>query len=293
VPYEDIEHLVAIETSGGAGRVGFTWMRLEVSTDADGNETYELAGVLRRSFDPAEFPDADSDWVSYETGGGAPYPGVTVGYVMDTALSEDAARHARPWSWDFGGTVDSAGQPWDVVFSRSFRMQELGRLLDECVSIEGEPHMTPAGVLRLFRRRGVDRTATVTVTSPFDLSLSGRGPQATRWLFETADGFGQIVNAQAETALGVVLEQFVQLGTDINPEAIGPALTKQLAEDGRTLDEVLVDLPDGVVPYQDVHLGDTVLCDGRDGTAPVRLTSFEFEEDDVGGHVWRATGLPV
>lgn len=293
-PYEDIEHLVAIEVVGGPGRVGLSWIKLDVTTDGDGNETFTLGSVLRRTFDPVEFPDADSDWFSFETEDPAEaYPGVTVGYVADVALTEDAARHTRPWTWGFDGAVDSDGQPWTVEFSRGFRAGEVGRLFDELASIEGSPHITPDGQVRLAVSRGADRTGTVTVEAPYDLDLSGRGPQATRWIYETSRGFGTIVNDAAETELGVVMEQFVQLGTDIDPAAIAPALVAQLAADGVTIDEIEVELPDDVTPYVDVHLGDRVMCDARDGQVAVRLRSFEYEEGDAGEDIWRATAEPV
>ena len=293
VPYDDIDHQLAIQVQGGAGRFGWTWVRLEEDTDEDGNEVWTPGSVLRRTFDPADFPSADTPWKVFDLLG-QDVPGVTVGFVMDTALTEDAARYTRPWSWSFDGTAGTDSVAWASEFTRGFRMQELGLLLDELTSIEGEPEMTPAGVFRFVKQRGSDKTATVTVSSPFDLQLSGRGPTASRWLYETPGGFGQAINAAAESTWGVVMERFVQLGTDIEPDAIADAVADELVREGLLRDEVSVDLPDDVVPYDDVVLGDTVTCVGRDGTSAVRLTSFTGQVDDDNGWIdWSATALPV
>lgn len=260
---------VAVLVSGG-GRWGLTWQQLGAGD--------QPAGPIVRT---------GPGWLASVEGP----PGVTVGYVLDTALTEDAQRHSRPWTWTFDGRRDSDNRPWQVTFSRGFRMQQVGELIDELTSIEGEPHMTPAGELRYFVRRGTDRRDTVTLSAPYALGLSGRGPQATRWLYETEGGFGVAVNEQAEAEFGV-LEQYVQLGTDVNPDGIGRALQRQLAQDGAVLDEVEVDLPGEVTPYVDIELGDTVTLVGRDGPAPVRVTSIEYSQDEAGNPVWAITATP-
>ena len=292
VPYDDIDHQIAVEVQGGVGRWGWTWMRLEEDTDEDGNEVWSAGTVLRRTFTFEDFPDAQTPWLEFDLDG-EEYPGVTVGFVLDTALTEDGARHSRPWSWSFDGDAGSDTVAWDKVFTRGFRVQEVGRLVDELSSIEGEPEMQPDGTFRFVTSRGADKTGSVTVSSPFDLSLTGRGPTATRWLYETEGGFGTAINAAAETEWGTVMERFVQLGTDISPDAIADAVADELVREGRLLDEVQVDV-NGVTPYDDVVLGDTVTCVGRDGTAPVRLTSFIGRVDDATGAIeWTVTGEPV
>jgi len=276
VDYPATDAQLAIVVVGG-GRFGWTWEQSDGTT-------------IRRTFDPIEFPSATDPW-TYRL---EAFPGVTVGFVLDTALTEDAARHTRPWSWTFDGTNDTATDPWTVRFSRGFRMQEVGLLLDELTSIEGEAEMTPAGLLRYVVQRGTDKTATVTVDSPFALDLSGRGPTATRWLYETQSGLGTAVDAVAEDTFGAVMERFVQLGSDLGSDAIATVVTSMLSEDSAVKDEISVDLPDDVTPYTDVVLGDTVQCVGRSGTAPVRLTSFSAVQQDTNGHVdWTATGVPV
>lgn len=438
IPYENIDHQLAVEVAGGSGRWGWTWVTLEQVTDADGNEQLVPDTVLRRTFDPDEFPAADTPWLSFEGGpvdwqtdpfdttgwfrpksdgpvstagwpdadavayaadagrgrfrrsivsdtaiagatmtlvgsftasvkvfidgtevlakpprtrglfeatvdypgtdfvlsvlvvsedGGRfaltwedsgstlrrtydplefpaadPWlyrpedaPGVTVGFVADVALAEDGARHVdRPWTWTFDGNLDSAGQPWAKTFSRGFRVQEVGRLLDELTSIEGEPQFDPDGTFHLYVRRGEDRTGTVTLTSPASLSLTGRGPQATRWLYETRTGFGRALLDPAVEAEYGTMERFVQLGSDMDGTFVAQVVIDQLVRDGRMIDEVELEIPDDVTPFADLWVGDTVTCVGRDGTGPVRVTSLAATVDDDTGFVtWTATGVPA
>jgi hypothetical protein len=294
-PYEDRDHQIAIHAvnEGATGRVAFTWVRLVETTDDDGNEVLEPGGVLRRTFDPVDFPDAQEPWYALEDY--VDEPGVNVGYVMDVALTEaDDRSHAPLPTWDFDGDGDSGSSAWDVTFSRGFRMQELGKLLEELTSIEGEPEITPAGLLRLWKRRGEDRSGTVTVADAPAFGLSGRGPQATRWLYETEGGMGDAVNAAAESALGVRMEQFVQLGTDISPDGIGPALVAQLVADGQVRDEVEFDVPASLTPYDDFFVGDTITVGARDGsTQTVRVLSVGYERLDANGEDrWTVTAVP-
>lgn len=281
VDYPSSGGLVAVVVTGPGGRWGWAWQ----SIDADG----QVTGTLRRTFDPAVFPQA-TRWATLEDG----LPGVTVGHVLHVGLSEAQTRGDLPagLSWDFDGGSDSDGLPWLHQFTRGIRLQQLGLMLsDELCAIEGEPQMTPSGTLRLHRRRGQVRD--VEVSAPFGLALTGRGPQATRWLVETDAGLAQVIDHIAEDRYGVVMEQYVQLGQDIEAEAIGPALVSMLRARSATLDEVEVELPDDVVPYVDVQLGDTVQCVGRDGLVPVRLTSFSCQVDDDTGHPeWSATAEP-
>lgn len=296
-PYDGLGDAVVlhcVRDGGGTGRVGFTWVRLVESTDEDGNETFELGTTLRRTFDPADFPEATDLWVALNNY--TVLPGVDVGYVMDVALTEaDADGHTPMPTWTFtggAGGADSDGQPWTREFARGFRCQKLGQLLDELRSIEGEAEMTPGGELKISVRRGQDRTGTVTISSPFALSLTGRGPQATRWVYETEGGLGQVINSAAESALGVRMTEFVQLGTDFSPDGNTVVVEGELEREGQVWDEIEVDLPDDVVPYSDVVLGDSVMCDGRDGSESVRLTSFEYTQMDNGEDRWRATAVP-
>ncbi len=301
VPYDGEDHVIFIDARGTppAGHdnsLGWTWANLE--QDAAG-EWEEIGDRLFTTFNSATYdgpvPPTAPFWQAWEEW--VDYPGVNVGFVAGAAIDEAQARGLLPgMTRDFDGTNDSDAVPWATTFARAFRMQKLGPLLDSLAPFGCEPEMTPTGVLRLHQARGTDRTATVTVTTPFTLSITGRGPQATRYLYETEGGFGTAESAAAEAALGVKLEDLAELGEDLDPDTIAEALAAQLARDASTYHEVAVDLPSDVEPYDDVFLGDTVLCtSSADGAAaPVRLTSFRATVADANGHVsWAATGEPV
>jgi hypothetical protein len=320
-PYEDLEHFICIHAKAGhdgivhsEGKVAFTWMRLITVLDDDGNETVEVGTALRRFFSGADFPNPDSNWKALTNF--ARIPGVTTGFVMDRLLGEDSGGVAgghdgypRTWWWQFGEDYDSAGNPWLFEYSRGFRLANLGNVLDEACSIEGEPAFGPStNEIQVFRwlGRGQDRTGEVTVSAPYDLRLSGRGVQATRWLFETGygGGLGTAVHP-SDTGGSSVMEQFVQLGTDISPETIEQAVLLHLNRDANRRSEVLVDLPDTVAPYHAacsagpvpaahvVQMGDRVSCVTLDGVQRVRLVAFLFDlDDDNGAYRWQAVCQP-
>jgi hypothetical protein len=149
--------------------------------------------------------------------------------------------------------------------------------------------------------RGTDRTGTVTISVPFGLATTGRGPQSTRLLYETEGGFGKMIDAAAETLWGVAFEDVAQLGEDIDPETAAEALAEQLARDAAVHHEFEIDLPPNIKPYgigagvgdHSVWIGDRIQATSDlDGTvAPVRLTSLAGAVDDDNGEVaWIAGG---
>ena len=300
LPYDGLDHVVFIDARGTppAGKdnsLGWTWGLL--LDDANG-EPNILGNRLFTTFNSTTYTGPTAPTVPYWQAweGYTDYPGVTVGFVAGTALDEAQARGLLPGvTRDFDNDDDSGGNAWTEVFARAFPMQKVGHLLDALAPFRCEPEMTPAGLLRLHQQRGTDRTATVTVTTGFSLSATGRGPIATRYLYETEGGFGAVTDAAAEAALGVALEDVAQLGEDIDPDTILAALTAQLTLDASTADELQVGLPPGVVPYDDVFLGDTVQCKSDvDGTvADVRITSFTAELRPEGDLAWAATAVRV
>lgn len=303
IPYDGEDHVIFIDArgtppAGATNSFGWTWAQL---VEDGSGELEAIGGRIFTTFNSTTYsgPTAPTlpywqAWEDYADGG---YPGVTVGFVAGVALTEAQARGLLPGvTWDFDDDDDSDSAAWTEFFARAFRMQKLGPLLDSLAPFRCEPEMTPVGVLKLHQQRGTDRTATVTVSTPFALAVTGRGPQATRYLYETEGGFGTATNAAAETALEVKLEDLAQLGEDIDPDTIAAAITSQLASDAATYSEITVDFPPDVVPYDDVFLGDLVNCQSdEDGTiAVVRLTSFAGTVDDANGYLsWAGTGEPV
>lgn len=290
VPYDGEEHVICFDCLGSppaglSNSLGWTWANLYADDLGEYNDWGQMEGRLFTTFNSATYtgPTAPSPplwqaWEDYADGG---YPGVTVGRVAATGVDEAQVRGLLPTvTYDFDETVDSGSVAWEYEFARSFRPQRLGHLLESLAGFGCEPEMTPAGVLRLHQQRGTDRTATVTIsTRSFSLALTGRGHQATRYLTETDGGFGEVVNATVETALGTAMEDYVSLGEDLHPHTIDEAILLQLDEDSSAYDEFEVDLPDDVVPHVDVFLGDLVQCrsDADGALAPARITSLRAQ----------------
>jgi hypothetical protein len=221
-------------------------------------------------------------------------PGVTVGWVSQRVLRESHERGelAQVTQGGYTPAVDSAGLAWPRELTHAFRMQELGRLHDELSDWGCDYEIDPSSNrLEVWAERGLDLSATVTVSAPFDLHLSSVGPVATRLLYETPGGMGRIVNGPAETDLGVVMARYVQFGTSPGPDEIENPIVTQLVRDGKPWREIDVDFPDDVRPYEDVGLGDvvTVISEVDGSTAPMRVTSIGCQVTDDFGPVWFGT----
>lgn len=300
LPYDGLDHVVCIDAAGTppAGRqnsLGWTWATLRDDANGDPNLLYNR---LFTTFNSTTYtgPVAPTApyWQAWEEW--TTYPGVTVGFVADVAFTEAQARGLLPvMTWDFDADDDSAAVAWQYVFTHAFPVTKLGPLMETLAAWKAEVEMTPASVLRIHQLRGTDKTGTVTVTAPFGLSATGRGPVATRYLYETEGGFGEAIDTGAETAWDVAMEDVAQLASDLNPESVIDAIVDQLTADSSTWNELAVTLPDTVEPYVDVVLGDRVTCqyDADGSTGAVRLTSFQAQVDDATGRIrWNATAEP-
>lgn len=206
-----------------------------------------------------------------------PWPGVTAGFILDTVFQEAEDRHARPWSWDFTETLDSYAVAWGTLLSHRFRVGRVGRVVDDLAGmLPLDVWATPAGVIRAVPLRGEDKTATVTVDNPFGLRATGEGPALTRALFQTPAGFGLEANATAETDYGV-MEDVLTLGTAIDTGSSASSVRRFVNRRSAPFNELDIELPDDVKPYEDVALGDRVTVDGY-GT--YRLMTFELADQD-------------
>lgn len=297
--YDGEEHVIFFDVqgelpSGQTHSLAWTW----ANVDADGEVGERLFTTYESTSWDGPVPPTEPHWGAWESYDN--YPGVTVGFVMGVAVDEAQDENQdrdeiAMITTDFDDDNDSDGTAWSETIARGFRVQKLGHLADSLSAFKCEPHVKPDGTLQLFQSRGSDKSATVTVTAPFGLSMSGRGVQATRLLYETDGGFGEATNAAQETALGFVMADVAQFGEDVNPGAIHDAVVRQLESDAKILNELEIDLPDDVEPGVDVWLGDIVTAESSiDGsTGAVRITSLRFVVDDANGHVdWSATAEP-
>lgn len=296
LPYDSQDHVICIDAEGTPppGRtnsLGWTWALLV--DDANG-EPNILGNRLFTTFNSTTYtgptPPTVPYWQAWEDY--LVYPGVTVGFVAGVALTEAQAHGLLPGvTWDFDDDFDSDSDAWLRLFARAFRMQKLGHLLDALEPFLCEPEMTPAGLLRLHQVRGTDKTGTITINTAYELGATGRGPRATRYLYETEGGFGQAIDAAAEASLGAAMEDVIQLGEDLHVMSIAEAIEAELAQDAATYSEITVRFPDSVVPYGagagGVFLGDMVQCvsDVDLTVVDVRLVSFVGELIDDNGTI--------
>lgn len=217
-----------------------------------------------------------------------PWPGVTAGFILDTVFQEAEDRHPRPWSWDFDEDVDSYGETWEALLSHRFRVARLGRVVDDLAGMVSlDVWATPAGVIRAAPLRGSDLSGSVTIDSPFGLRTTGEGPALTRALYQTPSGFGLQANTAAETEFGV-MEDVLTLGTAIDTGSVATSVNRFVTERSAVFDEIDVELPDDVKPYEDVELGDRVTIDGY-GT--YRLMTFELADNGENPE-WAAFAVP-
>jgi hypothetical protein len=309
IVYDGEDHVIFFDCEGDppAGlqnAVVWTWAVLSPDQHGEHNDWGRMENRLFTTFNSATYtgPTTPTEpfWQAWENYADGDYPGVNNGYVSMTAIAEAQARGLLPAiTIDYDEFVDSDDVAWEHEYVHGFSPQRLGHLHDQLAAWLCEPELTNGNVLRLHQQRGTDRGATpasgvdtVTISLPRSLSATGRGPVATRYLIETEGGFGEVIDADAETALGAKLEDLVSLGEDVHPHTAMGAVELQLASDSGILNDLEVALPSTVVPHQHVFLGDIVqtYSTGDLALADARFTSFRWEVDDANGVVdWAGT----
>jgi hypothetical protein len=184
-----------VELSAGDVMFAGTATNYGVTTRPSDNVSWLMWSLATYSEDPAVVPtviarsEPSTVRVAYEPD---PWPGVTAGLILDTALTEAQARGMLPnITWTFTDALDSNGSAWTQLISHEFRVQLIGRLIEDVAGLlDVEVWATPTGEIRAVPSRGTDKTATVTVDLPFGRRLSGEGPRITRAVFETPVGMG-------------------------------------------------------------------------------------------------------
>jgi hypothetical protein len=305
LPYDGEDHVIMFDCKGTppAGyqhALGWTWAVLTHDQNGEPNDWGQMENRLFTTFNSTSGIQISAGtppfWQAWENYADGEYPGVTNGFIAMTAVDEAQARSLLAgMTYDFDADLDSAGVAWEYEYPRAFRPQKLGPLVEALGPWKCEPEMTPVGLLRLFQERGSDKTGSVTVSTPVALSSSGNGPQATRFLYQTNSGFGTATNTAAETALGLKMEDVITLGDDLHPHTIAEAVVLQLAADSDPPDDISIGLPDTLVPYVDIEIGDRVNCRSDvDGTVePVRITSFAGAVLDTGRIAWSAVASTI
>lgn len=308
VEYADFDREIAVEVKGvpgstGAGRWGLSWIEL-LGVDDESNEPV-YGSVLRRTFDPADFPSA-TPWLSYE--GDQAYPGVTPGFILGNLLAEGQARGVLAGiTKDFDDDTDSAGNLWprtrtlaggdydpvapgvvelaakvfdDGVLDVAERMQDLG------VEVE----LDADRVLHAWQDRGVDRTAAVSLSDASQVSAQGENDTRNVLVARTARSF-----IERTVAGGERREGFVSLGlipSDEAAERTADDLVGALSEQLIKLTMVLHPSTGDPEPGVAFDLGDAVtawrvLSPSRPwALAAVQVDTVRASVDQTGDVAW-------
>jgi hypothetical protein len=194
---------------------------------------------------------------------GLPTPGVSVGHIFGTVLSENQTHGFLGWAhWTFTSSHTSDAVPWEKVVNYQLRLQRAGRVADELHRWEGEVYVAADGEVVYVHQLGEDRA--VTVDAQFAFALEGQGPMLTAGLWESAGRFGFADVAGAEP-----MADMIEYGTGLDETEWDLAgLLEEGADPPETVD---IDWPDGIRPWLDAGLGDRLTL--RDGSfeLPVRV----------------------
>lgn len=305
---DDIDQQFAARVEGESGpepgRWGWTWIQLVESDDPD-NPAY--GSVIRRTYDPAEFPDADTPWLVYDD---AACPTITPGFVLSTLFDEwrdgDDRGGIQAITRDFTITHDSAGNEWgglcefvaqvgdDNVLSVAERLQDHG------VDVE----IGADRVFRAWQDRGVDRGLTpddgaTTVTFALDVCREVST--------ETEDEVVNVILARTDEAW--IERPTPRVSSERREAFLSLGLTPSEEGGAQITDDVLDDFLDAAqivrwtvssaqeavpVPLDDFDLGDTVVGPWIDPAsfaadwqeADVRADTIAARVDDVGEIDW-------
>lgn len=265
------------------GRVGWTWIRLEVKTDLFGNENYRLGTVLRRTFNSADFPEAESFWLRFNDYD--EIPGVSVGFVLDTLLREAQDRGALPsLTWNFNSQVDSDGEPWVEELTHGWRLgSTVGWVAEQLTEWGCQFRVASDGELIVTQQTGEDLSETVTLDRAEQVSLSGEGVAGTSMLVISPQG---VLYEDDKNAVGQVgfVETAATFGTATDPWQIRRPARELLARTAWPRDDCEVLLSEASPqPFEDFLLLDWVSFPTRDGGVQVgrvvRLFGAQNDED--------------
>ena len=272
---DDIDQQIAVRVTGESGpqpgRWGWTWIELrENPDDPEGEPVY--GSVIRRTFDPAEFPDADTPWLVYDDEG---CPPITPGFVLGTAFDEwrdgDDRGGIAAITRDFTDTHDSAGNEWDGLCEFVAQVGDdnvvsiAERLQDHDVDVALGPDL----VLRAWQRRGVDRG-----TNPDDglATITFALDEVRELQTETEDEAVNVILARTEEAWierptprveANRREAFLSLGLTPSAEG-GTAITDDVLADflapAQVVRFTINSAQSPPTPTGDFDLGDTVVA---------------------------------
>jgi len=212
------------------------------------DEDGEPRGVLWRTFTPPVNGSGAWDWRSLDNPD--VIPGVTPGVVMATLIAEEkAAGGLAGLTIGFTATHDSSGQPWapSAAVNRRFRVGDtLLQVLEALAQAGLDWDVTPAGVLRMWGRRGQPRAGGFGQLR--GQTVSGDGLEATVLLASTPAGYVEVADAAAVGVYGR-MTQFLEMDDVDDPRSARPLLERYVAQAAVERNEIDLALSNSPVQY--------------------------------------------
>lgn len=231
-----------------------------------------------------------ASWLTHTA---APVPGWRAAHILSALLAEAQARAVTACTYltkDFTAAADSAAVAWTDRQDLAVRVG-VESVLDVSTKLAESTidlAVNPAMVLQAWKRRGVDRTASVTLAkgvSLVDHKVTSTAPTATRLLVRDALGWSEAIDTAGEAAAGR-REAGLQLGgaqSQSTASMIASSTFAETATARQIIESGQIPPRTGVTPYVDFGIGDDVLTLGEDGTnVPVRVASLSLEEGEDG-----------
>lgn len=222
-----------------------------------------------------------------------PWPGVTIGFVLDTLITEAQARGALPGlTYTFDEDVDSDGTAWAVQLTHSWRLgSTLGWVAEQLTEFGCDFQVTSSGVLIVQAEAGTDLSGTVELDRLEQASLSGEGIEGNAALVVTPGGVDEKTAAGSVSTYGRV-ETGATFGTADEPTTVEQPVDELLSRMAWPRDDGDLSLSEeSPQPFADFDVLDWVSFPDRSGGTQVgRVAQIDGVQNDADGTVdWTVT----
>lgn len=230
-----------------------------------------------------------------------PYPTLPPGFTPGDVLYELRAETDifDGTGFDFTRTLDSDGEPWDefteITTQVGRRYAEL--LREMAVGLIDVAAAPGASVIRAWnkRTRGVDRTATATLTQTLgdpdqseflQLAHTGAATRANYLLIRYAGGHTELDLSGVTDRVGAYLE-LGSVRSEAEAQRYGRRVMDRRSLPAYSTTARLLPSPSGPQPYRDFEPGDTVMCLNESGDLEaMRVMGIMLDPDQVGVLEW-------
>ena len=274
VPMEGATAFAASVTNGapttGPNPGGILVVAFEI--DEDG-EDGDLLFVSDGTWKALDYPDQ--------------IPGVTIGYVLDTLVSEAQTRGALTGlSYTFTDTVDSAGTAWPNELTHSWRVgTTVGWVAEQLTEFGCDFRVTSGGVLEVLVQGGTDLSGTVDLDRVEQASVSGEGLTGNAVIVVTPGGMDE-EQAEGSVAQFGRIETGATFGTADQPASVSDPVADLLGRVAWPRDDGEVSLSEASPqPFDDFGVWDWVSFPARTGTQVGRVVEIDGAQDDADGSV--------